>query len=68
MQRSLKLHIYFHDIKCSISSRYTVRICLTRLSTNSIYYETIYYKRNINEIQKVVIGACKSEIRNVRDI
>lgn len=68
MQRSLKLHIYFRDIKCPNSSHYTVRICLTRLSTNYIYYETIYYKRNINEIQNVVIGACNLEIWNVRDI
>lgn len=48
---------------------YTVRICLTRLSTNYIYYETIYYKRNIiNEIENVVIEACNLEVWNVRDI
>lgn len=43
---------------------YTVRIFLT----NYIYYETIYYKRNINEIQSVVIEACNLEVWNVRDI
>lgn len=48
---------------------YTVRIYLTRLSTNYIYYETIYYKRNIiNEIENVVIEACNLEVWNVRDI